>query len=132
MTTLITGLDHVQIEAPAGCEGEARAFFGAFLGLPELLKPEALRARGGVWFGLPDGRQLHVGVTPGFVPREKGHPALRCPDLAAFQERCGAHGVPFRADAEAGVPRVFLRDPFGNRLEVVEGSHASVPAADRR
>ena len=66
-------------------EEAARAFFGGFLGLPELLKPGALRARGGAWFALPDGRQLHVGVTPDFVPREKGHPALRCPDLAAFQ-----------------------------------------------
>ncbi|GAA5513277.1 hypothetical protein Dcar01_02010 [Deinococcus carri] len=126
MTTLISGLDHVQVEAPAGCETDAQAFFGAFLGLPELLKPEALRARGGAWFALPDGRQLHVGVTPGFMPREKGHPALRCRDLAAFRAHCEAHGVPYRADAEAGVPRVFLRDPFGNRLEVVEGAHESV------
>ncbi|EYB67851.1 hypothetical protein DEIPH_ctg032orf0103 [Deinococcus phoenicis] len=127
MTTLISGLDHIQVEAPAGCEADARAFFGVFLGLPERLKPEALRARGGVWFALPDGRQLHVGVTPDFVPREKGHPALRCPDLAAFQAHCDAHGVPYRADAEAGVARVFLRDPFGNRLEVVAGGHESVP-----
>ncbi|WP_104989888.1 glyoxalase [Deinococcus sp. NW-56] len=126
MTSLISGLDHVQIEAPAGCEAAARAFFDDFLGLPELLKPEALRARGGAWFGLPDGRQVHVGVTPDFVPREKGHPALRCPDLAAFQAQCEAHGVAYRADAEAGVPRVFLRDPFGNRLEVVGGGHESV------
>ncbi|MDL2343490.1 glyoxalase [Deinococcus sp. MIMF12] len=126
MTPLISGLDHVQVEAPAGCEAAARAFFGDFLGLPELVKPEALRARGGAWFALPDGRQLHVGVTPGFVPREKGHPALRCPSLAAFQAHCDAHGVDYRADAEAGVPRVFLRDPFGNRLEVVEGGHESV------
>lgn len=127
MSPLISGLDHVQVEAPAGCEEQARAFFGAFLGLPELLKPEALQGRGGVWFALPDGRQLHVGVTPGFVPREKGHPALRCPDLAAFRAHCDAHGVAYKADAEAGVPRVFLRDPFGNRLEVVEGGHAGVP-----
>lgn len=127
MTSLISGLDHVQIEAPAGCEAQARAFFGGFLGLPELLKPEALRARGGVWFGLPDGRQLHVGVTPNFVAREKGHPALRCADLAAFQAHCDAHGVAYRADAEAGAPRVFLRDPFGNRLEVVEGAHPARP-----
>ncbi|GAA5532267.1 glyoxalase [Deinococcus aluminii] len=127
MTTLIAGLDHVQIEAPAGCEPQARAFFADFLGLPELHKPEALRGRGGVWFALPDGRQLHVGVTPDFVPREKGHPALRCLDLAAFQAHCEAHGISCRADAEAGVPRVFLRDPFGNRLEVVEGAHESIP-----
>lgn len=126
--TLLTGLDHVQIGAPAGCEAAARAFFGVFLGLPELEKPPALRARGGVWFGLPDGRQLHIGVVPDFAPREKGHPALRCDDLTAFVAHCEAHGVPYRADDEAGVPRVFLRDPYGNRLEVVQGQHGSRPA----
>lgn len=130
MTSLISGLDHVQIEAPAGCENAARAFFGAFLGLPELDKPAALRARGGVWFGLPDGRQLHVGVVQAFVPRAKGHPALRCGDLAAFVAHCGAHGVPCRPDDEAGVPRVFLADPFGNRLEVVEQPALLPGAAD--
>lgn len=117
----------MQIEAPAGCEQQASAFFGDFLGMPELLKPEGLRTRGGVWFGLPDGRQLHIGVAPDFVPREKGHPALRCADLAAFQAHCDAHAVAYRTDAEAGVPRVFLKDPFGNRLEVVEGAHPSQP-----
>ncbi|WP_236704761.1 VOC family protein [Deinococcus grandis] len=40
-----------------------------FLGLTELVNPEALRRNGGVWFGLLDGRQLHVGVAPEFVPR---------------------------------------------------------------
>jgi len=40
-----------------------------FLGLPELVKPEALRRNGGVWFGLLDGRPLHEGVAPEFVPR---------------------------------------------------------------
>jgi catechol 2,3-dioxygenase-like lactoylglutathione lyase family enzyme len=51
----IAGLDHVQLAAPAGCEAAARAFFCDLLGLEELEKPEALRPRGGVWFGLPDG-----------------------------------------------------------------------------
>lgn len=73
--TLITGLDHVQVEAPAGCEAQARAFFGSFLSLPELVKPEVLRRNGGVWFGLPDGWQQPVGVTPEVVPR--GHPGVR-------------------------------------------------------
>ena len=126
MPTLITGLDHFQVEAPAGCEADARAFYGDFLGLPELRKPAALEKNGGVWFALPDGRQLHVGVAPGFVPREKGHPALRCEDIAAFGAHCDAHGVAYRADAEAGIPRVFLKDIFGNRLEVVEGAHPAV------
>ncbi|MFB9995533.1 VOC family protein [Deinococcus oregonensis] len=118
---LISGLDHVQIEAPAGCEAEAHAFFGGFLGLPELPKPAVLAARGGAWFGLPDGRQLHIGVTPNFVPRDKGHLALRCTDLDAVTERASASGISCVPDTElAPIRRVFLRDPWGNRLEILE------------
>ena len=120
---LISGLDHVLIEAPAGCEAAARAFFTGFLGLPELPKPAALAARGGVWFGLPDRRQLHIGVTPNFVPRDKGHLALRCPDLEAVTDRASAFSIACVPDAElAPVRRVFLRDPWGNRLEILEGA----------
>ncbi|MFC3833801.1 MULTISPECIES: glyoxalase [Deinococcus] len=123
MTPLIAGLDHVQIEAPAGCEAAARAFFGRVLGLPERRKPAALQSAGGVWFGLPDGRQLHVGVAADFVPRVKGHPALRCVNLRDVQTHLQACGVPFQPDDRAGMPRVFLCDPFGNRLEIVQHGH---------
>ena len=40
----ISAIDHVQVAAPPGCEGPARAFYGALLGLEELA--EAGRARG--------------------------------------------------------------------------------------
>lgn len=122
---LITGLDHVQLEAPTGCEDDARAFYGALLGLAELRKPAALQKNGGVWFALPDGRQLHVGVTPDFQPRRKGHPALRTADLNAVQVQLATHSVAFEADDQADVPRVFLQDPWGNRLEIVQGQHES-------
>ena len=119
--TLITGLDHVQIEAPKGCEAAGRAFFGNFLGLPELTKPPALAARGGVWFGLPDGRQLHIGVVKDFVPRDKGHLALRCHHLDAVSAEAEKQNIPLTPDHElAPLRRVFLRDPWGNRLEIIE------------
>jgi catechol 2,3-dioxygenase-like lactoylglutathione lyase family enzyme len=125
---LILGLDHVQLEAPPGHEVQARAFYGEFLGLPELLKPTALRSNGGVWFALPDGRQLHTGVVKAFTPLLKGHPCLRCADLAAFLVRALAFGVAVQEDLQlAPLRRLFLNDPFGNRLEVVEGSHVSEP-----
>jgi catechol 2,3-dioxygenase-like lactoylglutathione lyase family enzyme len=44
------GLDHVQLAAPAGCEEQARRFFGDILCMEEIEKPEDLRQRGGVWF----------------------------------------------------------------------------------
>lgn len=125
--TLLTGLDHVLIEAPGGCEDAARTFFGGLLGLTELQKPAELQKNGGAWFLLPDGRQLHIGVTPEFMPRRKGHPGLRTHDLNAVKAHLDAHHVPYRADTEAGVPRIFLQDPWGNRLEIVQGQHESVP-----
>jgi hypothetical protein len=47
---LVSGIDHVQIAAPGGCEADARNFFGRLLGLEEIEKPEPLRSRDGCWF----------------------------------------------------------------------------------
>ena len=82
-------LDHVQLAAPPGCEGEARRFFGELLGLEELAKPEPLRSRGGVWFALGDGDELHVGVEEPFAPAGKAHPAFRlsAAELGELAER---------------------------------------------
>ena len=83
---MIARIDHVQVAAPAGGEDAARAFYGGLLGLPELPKPERLRARGGVWFAVGD-QQLHVGIEEPFAPARKAHPALAVPrasDLSAL------------------------------------------------
>ena len=110
---MITGLDHVQVAAPPGCEAEARAFYGALLGLTEVSKPDSLAARGGVWFAF-----LHVGVAPDFLPATKAHPALRVTDLDALAARLVEAGVEVRwDDALAGVERFYADDPWGNRLE---------------
>ncbi len=76
---MITALDHVQVAMPAGGEREARHFYSDLLGLDELEKPAALAARGGAWFALPDGRQLHLGVEDPFRPSRKAHPAFVAP-----------------------------------------------------
>ncbi len=53
-------LSHVNVTLPPGGEQAARAFYGGLLGLPEIPKPEAIRARGGVWF---DAGGLHVHLS---------------------------------------------------------------------
>jgi catechol 2,3-dioxygenase-like lactoylglutathione lyase family enzyme len=114
-------LDHVLIAAPRGCEDEARRFYGALLGLPELQKPEPLPARGGVWFGLGDG-QLHIGVQEPFVSARKAHPAFRWTDaeLHAVAKRLAEAGAPVLWDKELpDVRRFFTEDPWGNRLELL-------------
>jgi catechol 2,3-dioxygenase-like lactoylglutathione lyase family enzyme len=118
----VVALDHVQLAAPAGSEDEARAFFGEVLGLPELPKPEALAARGGVWFGC-GAQQLHVGVEDGFRPARKAHPAFAVDGLDELQSRLAAADVSVRADdAIPGTRRFYADDPFGNRLEFVESA----------
>jgi GNAT superfamily N-acetyltransferase len=114
---MIGRIDHVQVAAPAGGEGAARAFYGDLLGLPELPKPECLRARGGVWFAVGD-QQLHVGIEESFAPARKAHPALAVPragDLSALAAKLEAAGRAVTWDG----PRFYVEDPFGNRLELL-------------
>jgi len=115
-------LDHVQIAAPAGCEVEARRFFGDVLGLAELEKPEALRSRGGAWFELGGGGQLHVGVEKPFAPARKAHPGLRmtAAELDELARRLEAVGRRVEwDDSLPGVRRFYTADPWGNRLELL-------------
>jgi catechol 2,3-dioxygenase-like lactoylglutathione lyase family enzyme len=118
----ITGIDHVQVAAPAGCEEAARAFYGALLGLAELPKPEALRARGGCWF-LAGAQELHVGVEAPFVPALKAHPGFVVTDLDELRARLTDAGIETKADDRVpGSHRFFAADPFGNRLEFRQSS----------
>lgn len=120
---MITGLAHVQLAAPPGCEAEARRFFGDLLALPEIEKPAALRSRGGVWFAAGDA-ELHVGVDDGFTPARKAHPALAVAPgaLEVLAERLVTAGVDVHwDDAVPGLRRFYADDPWGNRIELVEG-----------
>jgi catechol 2,3-dioxygenase-like lactoylglutathione lyase family enzyme len=113
----VTGIDHVQVAAPAGCEADARAFYGGLLGLEELAKPEALAARGGCWFQA-GAQELHVGVENPFTPARKAHPSFVVTDLDALAATLtdAGHGVAYD-DLIPGTKRFETADPFGNRLE---------------
>jgi catechol 2,3-dioxygenase-like lactoylglutathione lyase family enzyme len=114
----ILGIDHVQVAVPRGCEDDARAFYGRLLGMEEVPKPEAIRGRGGCWFRAGS-QELHVGVEDPFAPARKAHPGLVATDLEAIRARLDTAGVVYEDDARiAGVDRLFVSDPFGNRLEV--------------
>ncbi len=121
-TGRVTGLDHVQVAGPPGCEDAMRAFYGGLLGLEELPKPEPLVTRGGVWFRL-GAEQLHVGIEKDFVPARKAHPGIRVAGLATLKRRLADAGVAVVEDSllePYGVTRFYADDPAGNRLEFVE------------
>ena len=116
----IVGIDHVQLAMPAGREDEAREFYSRLLGIPEVPKPEELAGRGGAWFE-GSGVKLHLGVEEEFRPARKAHAALIVRDLRALVERLRAAGVDI-VDGKSlpDCDRVFVFDPFGNRLELME------------
>ncbi|MCB9151767.1 MAG: glyoxalase [Caldilineaceae bacterium] len=116
----IYALDHVQIAMPPGAEEAARAFYGGVLGLTEQPKPSNLATRGGVWF-TAGALKLHLGVEPEFRPARKAHPALLVRGLDALIARCTDAGYPPVPDEPlAGYNRVYVYDPFGNRIELME------------
>ena len=111
----IEGIDHVQLAMPAGGEDDARRFYGDLLGIPEVPKPPALAARGGCWFETGSVK-IHLGVERDFRPARKAHPALLVRDLPALVEALRAAGH----DVGGGDgDRVYVDDPFGNRLELL-------------
>jgi len=118
----LLAIDHVQIAIPPGAEDVARGFYRDVLGLPETPKPEPLARRGGFWLQ-GAGFQIHVGIDADFHPARKAHPAFRVRGVAALLERALAHGLEAHRDEElAGVSRIFVYDPFGNRLEFIESA----------
>jgi catechol 2,3-dioxygenase-like lactoylglutathione lyase family enzyme len=115
----VVGIDHVQLAMPAGREDDARAFYSRLLGIPETPKPPELASRGGAWF--ENGRvKIHLGVEADFRPARKAHPALRVRGLRALVERLRQAAVEVIEEPMPGHDRVYVSDPFGNRLELIE------------
>jgi catechol 2,3-dioxygenase-like lactoylglutathione lyase family enzyme len=116
----IFAFDHVQLAMPTGGEDLARAFYINVLGFSEQPKPDRLASRGGVW--LTSGTlKLHLGVDPEFRAAYKAHPGLLVDGLAELIARCKTAGHQiFTAEPIDGYKRVFVSDPFGNRIEFLE------------
>ncbi|OBX17992.1 glyoxalase [Erythrobacter sp. QSSC1-22B] len=115
----VIGLDHVQLAIPANGEAEARKFYVGLLEMREVPKPATL-APEGCWFE-GGSLRLHIGIDREFRPAMKAHPALLVDDLAGLRTKLDEAGVTVR-DGEAieGYTRLFISDPFGNRIELME------------
>jgi catechol 2,3-dioxygenase-like lactoylglutathione lyase family enzyme len=122
----ILAVDHVQLAMPAGEEERARSFYNGVLGIVEVPKPPRLAVRGGVWF--EDGAlKIHLGVEKEFRPAKKAHPALLVEGLNELIEKCRAAGYEVVSDESLeGCQRVYVSDPFGNRIELMEPAATGV------
>jgi len=131
----ICAIEHMQMAMPPNEEEQARAFYGKVLGIPEIPKPADLALRGGAWFEQgalnvsPEAApatalsklKIHLGVEKDFRPASKAHPALLVEGLDDLSKRCEQLGHAVISDEPLeGYHRVYVSDPFGNRIELME------------
>ena len=116
----IEAIEHVQLAMPRGQEDIARTFYSGLLEIPEVAKPPELAKRGGVWFerGM---LRIHLGVDPEFRPARKAHPALLVRGLNTLVGKLRRAGIDvIEAEPLPGFNHVYVSDPFGNRIELME------------
>ena len=90
------------------------------LGIPEVPKPSHVAGRGGCWFEFGE-LKIHLGVDTDFRPARKAHPGLLVDDLGRLIGHLHEHGIVVRDDEPLeGFRRVYVDDPFGNRIELME------------
>jgi catechol 2,3-dioxygenase-like lactoylglutathione lyase family enzyme len=117
---MLIALHHIQLAMPQGREAEAEAFYAGILGMTPVPKPAVLAGRGGVWFESGPIR-LHLGVETPFTPARKAHPAFEVADLDTVTKQLQSAGLETKTDQDLpGIRRIYISDPFGNRLELLQ------------
>jgi catechol 2,3-dioxygenase-like lactoylglutathione lyase family enzyme len=113
-------IHHVQIMMPRGRAEDALAFYRDLLGLARIPKPADMPNPDGVWFRLGE-QELHLGVQDGEVDASsRAHVALLVDDVDALVERLRHARIEARESNPIGeLRRAHVRDPFGNRLELM-------------
>jgi catechol 2,3-dioxygenase-like lactoylglutathione lyase family enzyme len=114
-------LQHVSVAIDGDGADEARAFYGALLGLVEKPVPPKLDPGQLVWFDLGGDLELHLMQTGDGVP-PNAHFCIAVDDgLDELRARIEAAGIETRTPTEIiGRPRFMCRDPFGNLVELTQ------------
>jgi catechol 2,3-dioxygenase-like lactoylglutathione lyase family enzyme len=113
-------LQHVAVPRPPGSDETARHFYGGLLGLDEIAAPPALHPLDVLWYRLDHAGELHLFVEePTGQDRSGHHFCLAVEDVEAVRERLETAGIIVVGDVPIpDRPRYFVRDPFGNLIEL--------------
>ncbi|HEX2916425.1 MAG TPA: VOC family protein [Chloroflexia bacterium] len=123
----LKGILHVNLTIAPGPEAlaEARRFYVDVLGCKELYRPpETDNGRPGYWLDCGSGQQIHISAeqdASSYNGPSGRHAAFQVENL----EELKAHLLRAGASVEDGMQfpnmrRCFARDPWGNRLELVQ------------
>lgn len=122
-------IQHVSVPRPPGSDDVARAFYGGLLGLEEIPSPVALASLQVIWYRLGD-TELHLLTEEPMGQDHSGrHLCIAVDDVEAWRDKLQAAGVSVvGAVPIPGRPRYFIRDPFGNLIEIltIEGDYRAL------
>ena len=118
---MINQLHHVNVTVPPDLEAATKTFYGSVLCLEELPKPAGTR-KSGAWYQI-GAVQLHLSIedgADGFLSAR--HVCFTVADLGAAERRLLDAGVKIIPDERPipGAQRFYVRDPGGNRIEIVQ------------
>lgn len=126
-------IQHVSIPRPPGSDAVARRFYGELLGLEEFTPPRSLVALDLIWYRLGD-TELHLfAEEPAGQDHSGRHLCIEVEDVEALRERLEAAEISVVGTIPIpGRPRYFVRDPFGNLVEIctIEGDFAVIEASE--
>lgn len=120
---IVKRVQHVSIPIPMGGADQVRGFYTGVLGIPEKRVPKELDATRLTWFAVGDNEdEIHCFVDDDYENRSTAqHLCLEVDDIAGLRERVQAAGV--QIDETIAIhnrPRFFVRDPFGNQIELTQ------------
>lgn len=126
----ITHLDHCSVLITD--VARSRAFYRDILGLKEIGAPRTFDFVA-LWFDLGGGQTLHLLLKPQPDTISPRHFALHVDDAQAAREYLRQQGVAI--DETTEIPhcdRFFIRDPDGNRIELIQWLRPYDPTVDGR
>ena len=116
-------IQHTSVPMPPGSAQQARAFYADVMAMPEISPPTSLDSQELIWFSAGDGgAEVHVFADEMLSAKSAGqHLCLQVDDIAAYRARVNEAGIAIEeTTAIPNRPRFFVRDPFGNLIEVAQ------------
>jgi catechol 2,3-dioxygenase-like lactoylglutathione lyase family enzyme len=119
----VTGIDHVtDVE-------RSRRFYADVFGLREVSPPYTFDFVV-LWFEVGEDQYLHLLHKPAPDTISPRHFALHVTDAQAARDHCRSHGLAIEETVRIpNADRFFVRDPDGNRVEVIQWVKPYDPAA---
>jgi catechol 2,3-dioxygenase-like lactoylglutathione lyase family enzyme len=127
MSLTVTHIDHCSVIITDVTV--SRRFYGELLGLKEIPPPKSFDFVA-LWYDL-GGTYLHLLLKPTADTISPRHLCLHVSDISAARAHVAAHGIPIDETVNIpGAERFFIRDPDGNRIEILQWETRYDPFVD--